>query len=372
MPEFKKSKGFKMKGPQFFASALKKYGKSPVKQMGVQPPTGQVPPPQQPMPQQPMPQEQQAPAPTMKREGSPAKHKTWNAETQAKLKAMEGGVSGEESQKWQAANQDKKVFHSKKMSLWEGDKRVEKAHSHKPEIRWGDNAKKEESPTKHKTFEGETKAQIQRRSKKTVEKLPDGREVITHKSTPAAEEYKAKHKDKMTYHKRNIQAGADGVHRHSEDGTVIKAENPKKHKEMTNVASPTKKGKFKKIAGAILTGGASLAAGGLRKRRKAKKAAKASGAMRAERKAKVAAASPAKKRKAGKIIGNILTGGVSGGVCKIRAKRKAKRAAKKGKGAAPATAPAKMHTPDHHNIAMPGKELERKTYKGGNPKGMMI
>ena len=34
--------------------------------------------------------------------------------------------------------------------------------------------------------------------------------------------------------------------------------------------------------------------------------------------------------------------------------------------------PTKMHTPDHHNIAMPGKEIEAKTWKGGNPKGMMI
>ena len=31
MPEFKKSKGFTMKGPTFFKSALKKYGKSPAK-----------------------------------------------------------------------------------------------------------------------------------------------------------------------------------------------------------------------------------------------------------------------------------------------------------------------------------------------------
>ena len=35
MPEFEKSKGFKMKGPQFFGSALKKYGKAPVKDYDV-------------------------------------------------------------------------------------------------------------------------------------------------------------------------------------------------------------------------------------------------------------------------------------------------------------------------------------------------
>jgi hypothetical protein len=34
--------------------------------------------------------------------------------------------------------------------------------------------------------------------------------------------------------------------------------------------------------------------------------------------------------------------------------------------------PTKMHTPDHHNIAMPGKEIEAKTWKGGNPKGHML
>ena len=35
MPEFKKSGGFKMKGPTFFKSALKKYGKAPVKDYDV-------------------------------------------------------------------------------------------------------------------------------------------------------------------------------------------------------------------------------------------------------------------------------------------------------------------------------------------------
>ena len=70
---------------------------------------------------------------------SPAKHKTWNAAAQEKM----SGMSAEESRKWQDANQDKKVFHSKKMRLNDG-----KAHSHTPEIKWGDNAKKEGSPTK--------------------------------------------------------------------------------------------------------------------------------------------------------------------------------------------------------------------------------
>ena len=123
--------------------------------------------------------------------------------------------------------------------------------------------------------------------------------------------------------------------------------------------SPTKKRKLGKVLGNIATGGVSGVIGKIRKKRKAKKAAKA-------KKATAMAESPAKKGKAGKVIGNILTGGVSGVVGKLRAKRKAKKAAKK------AGAPAKMHTPDHHNIAMPGKELKRKTYKGGNPKSMMI
>ena len=35
MPEFEKSKGFKMKGPTFFKSALKKYGKAPMKDYDV-------------------------------------------------------------------------------------------------------------------------------------------------------------------------------------------------------------------------------------------------------------------------------------------------------------------------------------------------
>ena len=84
------------------------------------------------------------------------------------------------------------------------------------------------SPTKHKTFVGEDKAQVRRRSKKTVEKLPDGRVVKSFETTPAAQEYVEKHKDKMTYHKTNITTSGDGKHRHSEDGTIIKAENPKK------------------------------------------------------------------------------------------------------------------------------------------------
>ena len=132
MPEFKKSKGFTMKGPTFFGSALKKYGKAPMKDYSVD-----------------------------------------------------------------------KGSHD---------------HPH--------------SPTKHKTFVGEDKAQVRRRSKKTVEKLPDGRVVKSFETTPAAQEYVEKHKDKMTYHKTNITTSGDGKHRHSEDGTIIKAENPKQ--------SPTK------------------------------------------------------------------------------------------------------------------------------------
>jgi hypothetical protein len=36
MPKFKKSRGFKMKGPQFFGSAMKKYGEAPMKDYSIE------------------------------------------------------------------------------------------------------------------------------------------------------------------------------------------------------------------------------------------------------------------------------------------------------------------------------------------------
>ena len=202
MPEFEKSKGFKMKGPTFFKEAWQKSNKikasSPAKQMGMQAPMGNVPPP----PQAPgLP-----PTPTMYSEDSPV--------NKGKAGKVIGGI------------------------LTGGVSNVIGAIRKK------------------------------RKAKKAAKKA----------GAPAAE-------------------------------------------------SPAKKGKAGKVIGGILTGGVSNVIGAIRKKRKAKKAAKKGKAPAA---GQLGGAAPTKKGKAGKVIGNILTGGVSGVIGKIRAKRKAKKAAKAG------------------------------------------